>query len=310
VNTTHFSRATHRDAAHHMSGDLDWQRDGRDWPHHEASRFVEAGGVCWHVQQMGEGPALLLVHGTGASTHSWRNLMPLFAPYFTVIATDLPGHGFTSSGDRVATLPGMARALSALLNEIGVQPTLVVGHSAGAAILIRMALDGSITPKGLVSVNGALAQFRGVARHVFGPLAKLLVLNPFVPRVFTWAAGGRHSVERLLRDTGSTLSRDGIALYARLMQSPRHVRGALAMMANWDLEPLERELPRLAVPLLLIAAGGDLAVPAEVSVQVRDRVPGAKLEFVRGLGHLAHEERPEQVARIITEYARQWRALV
>jgi magnesium chelatase accessory protein len=83
------------------------------------------------------------------------------------------------------------------------------------------------------------------------------------------------------------------------------VRGALAMMANWDLAPLERELPRLAVPLLLIAAGGDLAVPAEVSVQVRDRVPGAKLEFLRGLGHLAHEERPEQVARIITEYARE-----
>lgn len=292
-----------------MRDDLDWRRDGRDWPHREASRFVEAAGVHFHVQQMGAGPVLFLVHGTGASTHSWRDLMPLLAQHFTVIATDLPGHGFTSGGESVATLPEMARTLAALLEEIGAQPELVVGHSAGAAILIRMALDGAIAPRGIVSLNGALAQFRGIARHVFGPLAKLLVLNPFVPRMFTWAAGGRNSVERLIRDTGSTLDDDGIALYARLMQSPRHVAGALAMMANWDLAPLERDMRHLAVPLLLVAAGGDLAVPADVSFQARERVPDAKVEYLRGLGHLAHEEKPQQVADLIIAWGREAGAL-
>ena len=62
-----------------MSTALAWQREGLDWPHRETSRFVEAGGLRWHVQQMGRGPVALLIHGTGASTHSWRGLLPLLA---------------------------------------------------------------------------------------------------------------------------------------------------------------------------------------------------------------------------------------
>lgn len=76
---------------------MNWDHDGRDWPNREHSRFVEAAGLRWHVQQMGRGPVLLLLHGTGASTHSWRALMPLLAAEFTVVAPDLPGHGFTSA---------------------------------------------------------------------------------------------------------------------------------------------------------------------------------------------------------------------
>ena len=56
-----------------------WERDGRDWPNREASRFVHAAGLRWHVQVMGSGPVVLLLHGTGAATHSWRDLMPKLA---------------------------------------------------------------------------------------------------------------------------------------------------------------------------------------------------------------------------------------
>lgn len=74
-----------------------WERDGADWPNRAASRFVTASGLTWHVQAMGapEAPVLLLLHGTGAATHSWAGLAPLLAARFRVIAPDLPGHGFT-----------------------------------------------------------------------------------------------------------------------------------------------------------------------------------------------------------------------
>ncbi|MEL4403125.1 alpha/beta fold hydrolase, partial [Shewanella algae] len=82
------------------------------WPNRDSSRFVEAGGLVWHVQQMGSGPPILLLHGTGAATHSWRGVMPLLARDFTVIAPDLPGHGFTRGRPRGGlTLPGMAGAV-------------------------------------------------------------------------------------------------------------------------------------------------------------------------------------------------------
>jgi len=57
----------------------DWDREGRDWPNRAASRFVQASGLRWHVQVMGEGPTVLMLHGSGAATHSWRDLAPLLA---------------------------------------------------------------------------------------------------------------------------------------------------------------------------------------------------------------------------------------
>ena len=134
-----------------MTRRLDWARDGANWPHREASRFVAAGGFEWHVQILGQGPVLLLVHGTGASTHSFRDIATRLAGDFTIVMVDLPSHGFT---DRPAwqrpSLPGWAAMLGALLDRLGVQPTYAAGHSAGAAILARMALDGLSAPERIV----------------------------------------------------------------------------------------------------------------------------------------------------------------
>lgn len=171
-----------------MTERLLWDRDGRDWPNKEYSSFVTAAGFQWHVQQMGRGPLMLLVHGLGASSHSWRKLAPLLAKAFRVVTLDLPGHGFTDLPQaRRMSLPGMAAALNALLQELGATPVHGIGHSAGAAILARMCLDKVIAPTTLVSLNGALLPFNGVA-HVFSPLAKLLFRTPFVPvpRFFAW----------------------------------------------------------------------------------------------------------------------------
>jgi magnesium chelatase accessory protein len=287
-----------------MSDRLDWTRDGGDWPNREASRFVRAGGIDWHVQQAGAGPALLMLHGTGASTHSWRGLLPLLATHFTVIAPDMPGHGFTSpplaSG---FSLPGMAGLVTALLKELGVTPTGGVGHSAGAAILARMSLDGAFNGSHqLVSINGAFLPFRGFAGQFFSPIAKALTLNPLVPRVLAWRAANRPAVERVLADTGSKIGRDYLDFYARLFQSPAHVAAALGMMANWDLKPLVADLPRLNAPLLLIAGSDDKAVSSDDAFRVRELQPAAHVEYARGVGHLAHEENPDLIAGFVRSF--------
>lgn len=284
--------------------DLVWSRDGGDWPHRDASSFIEAAGICWHVQKMGQGPPMLLLHGTGAATHSWRGFLPLLARHFSVIAPDLPGHGFTQSPPpRRLSLPGMAADIGALLGKLDVRPAIAVGHSAGAAILARMCIDGRMAPHLLVSLNGAFMPFGGIANHLFSPLAKLLVLNPLVPRVFAWQASNAGAVERLIANTGSTIDREGVELYRRLVRSPAHVASALRMMANWRLEPLLHDLPRLTPTLLLIVATNDRSIPPEVAQQVREILPGALIERLPGLGHLAHEEQPQLIAQLVEKYA-------
>ena len=81
-----------------------------------------------------------------------------------------------------------------------------------------------------------------------------------------------------------------------------HVSAVIAMMAAWDLSSLPLELPRLAelgTALHLVAAGRDAAVPPQQAQALAARVPGATLHGLPGLGHLAHEEAPREVAAAI-----------
>lgn len=283
-----------------MIGTLSWERDGRDWPNRAASRFVQAAGVRWHVQVMGRGPVVLLVHGTGAATHSWRDVAPALARHCTVVAPDLPGHGFTEAlPTHRQTLPGMAHGLDQLLRVLNLAPEVAVGHSAGAAVLARMALDGRIAPAALISLNGALLPLRAMPETMFSPLARLLARLPPVPWLVAWRAVDRGMVERLLAGTGSTIDAAGVAQYARLVRSPGHVAGALSMMAGWSLELLAADLPRLTTPLVLVVGTNDRTVPPAESERVHTLVPGSTLIRLPGLGHLAHEERPDEVAALI-----------
>jgi magnesium chelatase accessory protein len=281
-------------------GPLVWERDGACWPNCEASLFVDAGGLRWHVQRMGDADApqlILLLHGTGAATHSWRALAPLLARDAQVVAPDLPGHGFSSAPGRDSfSLPGMARAVAALLRALDISPTVVVGHSAGAAIGARLCLDGAIAPGTLIGINGAWLPFGGPAARFFSPAARILADSPMAAWLVARSAREPGLARRLLDGTGSRIDDVGARAYARLLRSPAHIAGALAMMAHWELGPLLRELPSLAPHLLLLAGAADRTVSQAQSAQVARSVAGARLEILPGLGHLAHEEAPEMFA--------------
>jgi magnesium chelatase accessory protein len=285
---------------------LRFETDGRNWPNREASRFVTAAGIDWHVQIAGTGPVLLMVHGTGASTHSFAGLVPILSDRFTLLSFDLPGHAFTSPapGGRI-TLPRMAEVVSQLVAAVGLSPSMAIGHSAGAAILLRMTLDGRLGPIPVISLNGALSGFRGVIGRTFSPLAKLLAINPLVPQLFAWRASDPAVLARLLGQTGSAVPSADAAAYARLARDPDHVAAALAMMAGWNLDPLIR----VAAPVVLVAGGRDGMVPPDQVFEAAERIPHSEVVLLRRLGHLAHEEDPAAVARIVLDTARRHRII-
>lgn len=296
---------------------LDWARDGPRWPHRDRSTFVQAGGLRWHVQRFGTpgAPVALLLHGTGAATHSWRGLAPLLAEQgFEVLAADLPGHGFTRTQDgvdpaRVASLPGMAAAVATLLRALDATPVLLVGHSAGAALAAGLVLDQGLRPRVIASLNGALLPWDGLPGRLFLPLARAIAATPLLPALFSWRASDPRVLAHLLDGTGSTLDPQGEALYRLLVSDRSHVAGALAMMANWELQALAARLPSLPTPMACMVGTGDRTVPPGQADDVQRLLPGhCRLPVVRwpGLGHLAHEERPDLVAASI---ATSWRTV-
>ena len=288
---------------------MDWQVDGLDWPNRVNSRFISASGLLWHVQEFSaraDAPLVLLIHGTGSATHSWRDVAPLLAQHCRVVVIDLPGHAFSEMPMPAAgqSLPGMAQRVASLLKQMQISPVLIVGHSAGAAVAARMVLDGSIQPAALVSLNGAFIRFGGMAGAIFSPLARLMATGSLAAKFFAWQANDPVVIQRLMNSTGSVIDATGMRLYQRLMQSPGHVRAALAMMAHWDLDALERELPKLSLPVWLVAAENDLTVPPQQAATVAKRLPQAKRVLWPMLGHLAHEESPRQCVDLLLEVIR------
>ena len=195
---------------------MDWARDGRDWPHHEHSRFVDSGGLRWHVQQWpapsAQAPQLLLLHGTGASTHSWRDLAPLLARHAGVVALDLPGHGFSdrrARRRRHAARHG-ARRGGAAARAAACSRRCWSAIRPARPSRCRWRWTRPLGLRAVVSLNGALLPLHGLAGQLFSPLAKLLAANRLVPQLFAWRAAEPSRVRRLVDGTGSTLDDAGV----------------------------------------------------------------------------------------------------
>ena len=285
----------------------DWDAMRHDWPGSAHSVFVRCGDMRWHVQRMGQGPALMLLHGTGASTHTWRELMPLLAQHHTVWAVDLPGHAFSHPLPHVPpSLPHVAQALMALLTQLKCRPLTWVGHSAGAAIAAQICTDPSWLAQGeagrLVALNPAWLPMPGSARWLYPLAAWVVGHNPLSGWLAAKQATHTALVDKLLAQTGSTIDERGRRCYRYLMGQPAHDRGVLQMMAAWDLDALRSRLPLLRLPVQLQIGLNDGTVPPRLADEVCSVLPHAQRIDWPGRGHLAHEEDPQGCAQAIQSF--------
>ena len=280
----------------------DWTADGERFPLRDQSFFIDTEDFRWRVARMGAGPCVLMIHGVGASAHSWAGAATRLADRFDVIAFDLPGHGFTRAKRRVRpTLEHVAAQVAALAVALDAKPDVLAGHSAGAAIMIEMMLRGSASPRAAVSVNGALEPFGGPAASLFPMMAQALRINPLTPLFFARAAGDRQRVERLIAQTGSDVAKVDVDAYAALLSRAGQISGALDMMGNWNLAGLTQRLTRLETPIAYLAGARDRATPPEISERAAAATPSGTFRLWPNVGHLAHEEDPETAARRIAE---------
>ena len=282
---------------------MEWDANKPTWPNAQFSRFVHMPGQTWHVQMAGTGPVLLLLHGTGASTHSWRELIGPLSARHTVVCPDLTGHAFTSAHQTQSpSLGNMARNLNALLEHLQLWPHAVVGHSAGAAIGAQLLLDQPQRPTPvLIGLNPAWLPLHGASSWLFPAAAKLVAMNPFSAHLFARISQPA-VVQTLMKSTGSQLDALGLGYYQRLLQSPAHVHGVLQMMRAWRLDALERALPRLKGPVFMHLGANDRTIGPELAKRACSLLPQAVALRMAGLGHLAHEEAPGRTAGQILEW--------
>ncbi|WP_187428137.1 Soluble epoxide hydrolase [Roseobacter fucihabitans] len=277
-----------------------------DWPNADISQQILCAPHRWHVQETGNGPTILLLHGAGGSTHSFRALIPLLARSHHVVAIDLPGQGFTQLGARHRCgLDVMATDIAKLCMQQGWKPRAIIGHSAGGALALELSQNLSdaqgLAPL-IIGINPALDTFDGIAGVLFPVIAKMLAALPFSARFFSAASANPARIAALITGTGSTLDAEGLDLYRRLVADRNHVDATLLMMSQWDLIPLSRRIETLQARTLFIVGENDKAVPPKVARTAAQRMPDARLVEIASNGHLVHEEAPGTVAAHILEF--------
>ena len=266
---------------------------------------VSGLGQPWVFTQLSEGPrAILALHGTGASSHSFRPLAEQLQGRWALWAPDLPGHGASplAPGFR-PTRQALAASLGDALSTLAVPWALALGHSAGAAILLQHRLEtsaGARTPLPLGLLAPALLPLAGLQRWLFPAAAELLARNPsWLSRLVARSTPERLA-RRLIADTGSTLPQVQLQGYADLLAQPSHGEGALALMRHWDLRSLTPALPQVRDPVLILTGTADRTYPRPPRAALEPYLPSATWRSFPGLGHLLHEEAPAEVGAAIT----------
>ncbi|MFM9990401.1 MAG: alpha/beta fold hydrolase BchO [Burkholderiaceae bacterium] len=283
---------------------MDWDSFKHQWPNSQHSQLIQTQDVRWHIQMFGQGPTILLLHGLGASTHTWRGIAPYLSQHYRLLAVDTPGHAFSSTPHKeAATFDRMVQSLNQMLKSIHIWPDIVIAHSAGAAIAAQLILSQYKMPMPrLIALSPAWLPLTGLTQFLFPVSAKLISFNPLSAWLFAKHMSKEMVIEQILKSTGSKISADDLFFYRTLMQSPAHLRGVLQMMSAWNLGQLPDQLHLLTGPVLIASGECDKTIPIAQARIARHQIINSQLEIFNQLGHLAHEEQPQMCAEKIIHW--------
>jgi len=271
----------------------------------EQSRFVDIGGVDIHYKVYGAGePTIVLMHGFGASTFSWREVAGPLAQRGTVVVFDRPAFGLTErvlpgdwdetahAGGSPYTPEAQADITVALLDRLGIDTAVLVGHSAGGSIAMLAALRHPERVGALVLVDAAVYTEGGPPAFVY-PLLKTPQarrLGPLLARQIGGRAGDRF-LELAWHDP------------SRITDEVRAGYRAPLRVTDWDAalwqltvtrspQRLGERVAEIGCPVLVVTGDDDRIVPTDESRRLASEIEGAEIAVIASAGHVPHEEQP------------------
>ncbi len=279
--------------------------------------FQSEDGLAIHWRSAGEGPPLVCNNGVGVSVGWWRSFVDSFAPRHQVVVWDYPGHGLSQAPrDPSVTdlsVPRLARDLQRVMQASGAHRPVLVGHSLGCQVifehhrlypeaaraLIPMLGSAGSTLSTFMNQPGTSAlmrRTRGVVRGtswVSRWLPQLAFHGPLPPRIARrLALVNRHTISRV--DFQSYLKHLGDINW--------HVFVETAVAADehdaWDT------LPRIQVPVLVVAAERDLFTPLHLSRRMARILPNSELLVLEGGSHAAPLEQPDRIEARVDRFLR------
>jgi pimeloyl-ACP methyl ester carboxylesterase len=274
----------------------------------------------------GQGPAVLLIHGIGDSSESWRDLIPSLARKHTVIAPDLLGHGESDKPRADYSIGAYANAMRDLLSVLDIDRVTVVGHSLGGGVAMQFAYQFPERCERLVliSTGGVSHEVHPMLRFVAAPNADLVLPLLGAPGARPLGQLGFRILKALKTKIGhdaDQLSRvfDALPNAASRRAFVRTLRAAIDWRGQ-AITMLDRCYLAKDMPTLLVWGDRDGVIPVTHAHQVHAAMPASRLEVFANAGHFPHQDQPARFVQAFRDFydstspcthsAEEWRALL
>lgn len=257
-------------------------------------KYVRIGGAPIYYETAGSGPALLCMHTAGRDNRQWQRYLEHYAPYFTVVAPDLPGHSKSSPfpGERLLDAEEeFTEFMWQFLDALGLEEApVVMGCSLGGNLVFSLACARPDSVRAIISIEGT--------DKVDKPAAPFELLEHPSIRVPDWF------MERLDTLLGSATPDD---VRADLHWAGRQALplAQLADLRAYSAFDVRADMHKIVSPALLIHGVEDWIVPRETVVAAANALtnsPDVRIIDMEGASHFAHMERTDECFRVIDEF--------
>jgi len=262
--------------------------------------------VKLYYQEEGNGPPLLLIHGFGASTFTWRHVAPELAKTHRVIAVDLKGFGQSDKPfDGRYSVFDQAELLAQLIEDKDLRNLTLVGHSFGGGIALLLALEANRRLEGRIS-RLVLLDTIAYPQHipVFFRLLDVPLVSQLGVRMVPPSVQTRVALRIAYLDD-SKIDPEEVEIYAAPLKTAagKHaiIHSARQIMPDGIAELLER-YKTIELPTLILWCDHDRIVPLEVGLKLRRTLPNSTLRLVEDCGHMPQEEQPELTLELIKDF--------
>ncbi|MEO1659158.1 MAG: alpha/beta hydrolase [Pseudomonadota bacterium] len=269
-------------------------------------RFVEVAGATVRVREEGpEGaPVILLLHGFSFSLETWDAWAEALSASYRVVRYDLLGHGETGPDPFERYAPAQRAAFIAdVMDALGHEQVILGGNSLGGLAAWRFAANNPERVGALILVSPGAYPINGVADEpVPVPPAVALYLRA-VPEM-----GLRASLKRIYADPG-VISEERIETIGEKMRRPGNGEAMVRSLEEFVLPDPTAELANVEAPTLVLWGEADQVIPPSHGQWLVDAIPNAELITYPGVGHVAHEERPEATLKDVEAFLDQQRGM-
>jgi len=263
------------------------------------SQFMEVEGMDVHYRRTGSGPALLLLHGTGASLHTWEGWTHVLADSFTVISLDLPAFGLTGPHpDRDYSITAYVDFLEAFAKKLPLDSFYLAGNSLGGLIAWSYTTAHPERVEKLILVDPS-----GMPNETETPLGIKLAETPVVGQILRYITPKPLFAESLREVYGDpeAVSEDVIDRYFQLFRRPGN-RQAFIDRARTDHRVPTKSMANISVPTLILWGERDNWIPVEHAQLFQGLIPDSEVITYPDLGHVPMEEAPEVTAKDVQAF--------